>query len=72
VRHTHPRVESAYIVERGVLLKVEGSPEKDVRAGTGVQIPAGAPHIGCTTTAGAKLLTVYVVEKGKPLLSPAP
>jgi quercetin dioxygenase-like cupin family protein len=71
-RHTHPGVESAYILEGEVLLKIEGSPEKDTKAGTGVQIPAVAPHSGCTMAAGAKVLTVHVVEKGKPLASPAP
>jgi quercetin dioxygenase-like cupin family protein len=71
-RHTHPGVESAYALEGEVHLKIEGSPEKDIKAGSGVQIPPGAPHGGCTAAAGAKVLTVHVVEKGKPLASPAP
>jgi quercetin dioxygenase-like cupin family protein len=71
-RHTHPGIESSYILEGELILKVDGSPDKDNKAGAGVQIPAGAPHSGCTTAAGAKILTVHVVDKEKPLASPAP
>jgi quercetin dioxygenase-like cupin family protein len=71
-RHTHPGVESAYVLEGEVHLKIEGSPDKDLKAGTGTQIPPVAAHAGCTAAAGAKILTVHVVEKGKPLASPAP
>jgi quercetin dioxygenase-like cupin family protein len=55
-----------------VILKVEGQPEKRNKVGDAVQIPAGAPHSGCTTASAAKVLTVHIVEKGKPLASPAP
>ncbi len=71
-RHTHAGVESAYVLEGEVHLKIEGSPEKDAKAGSGVQIPPAAAHGGCTAAAGAKVLTVHVVEKGKPLSTPAP
>ena len=71
-RHTHPGIESSYILDGEVILKVDGSPDKDNKTGAGVQIPAAAPHSGCTMAAGAKVLTVHVVEKGKPLASPAP
>jgi quercetin dioxygenase-like cupin family protein len=71
-RHMHPGVESAYMLEGEVLLKIEGSPDKDVKAGSGTQIPPAAPHVGCTQAAGAKVLTVHVVEKGKAMTSPAP
>jgi uncharacterized RmlC-like cupin family protein len=71
-RHMHFGVESAYMLEGEVLLKIEGSPDRDVKAGSGTQIPASAPHLGCTQAAGAKVLTVHVVEKGKPLASPVP
>jgi hypothetical protein len=38
-RHTHPGVESAYVLEGEVHLKIEGSPDKDLKEGTGTQIP---------------------------------
>jgi len=60
------------MLDGGVLLKIDGLPEKDIKMGESVQIPAGAPHSGCTKSGGAKVLTVHSVEKGKPLASPAP
>jgi quercetin dioxygenase-like cupin family protein len=71
-RHTHPGIESAYILEGGVLLKIDGLPEKDIKIGDAVQISAGAPHSGCAKAEGVKILTIHSIEKGKPLASPAP
>jgi quercetin dioxygenase-like cupin family protein len=70
-RHTHPGIENFYILEGEDILKVEGKPDQRYKAGEAGQIPAGAPHIACTISA-LKVLTVHVVEKGKPLASPAP
>jgi len=72
-RHTHPGIESAYVMEGAVLLKIAGQPEQTLKAGDSFQVPAGAPHDGCTVPGQVfKVLAVYVVEKGKPLASPAP
>jgi quercetin dioxygenase-like cupin family protein len=71
-RHTHPGSETAYIISGELTLKVDGQPDKQVKAGDGYQIPAGVVHDGCTTSSGVKGLTVYVIEKGKPLGSPVP
>jgi quercetin dioxygenase-like cupin family protein len=70
-RHTHPGIESSYILEGDVVVKVDGKPDQHFKAGDSLQLPAGAPHDVCTTT-GMKVLTVHVIEKGKPLGSPAP
>jgi quercetin dioxygenase-like cupin family protein len=71
-RHTHPGIETSYILEGEEVLKVDGKPDQHLKAGDPIQIPAGVPHDGCTTTTGVKVLTVHVIEKGKPLGSPAP
>jgi quercetin dioxygenase-like cupin family protein len=71
-RHTHPGLETSYVLEGEMLLKVEGKPDQRLKAGEPFQIPAGAPHIPCATTSALKILTVHIVEKGKPLASPAP
>ena len=71
-RHTHPGNESAYILEGELTLKIDGQPDKGVKAGGAYQIPAGVVHDGCTTSSGVKGLTVHVIEKGKPLGSPVP
>ena len=71
-RHTHPGIETSYVLEGEEVLKVQGKPDQLLKAGDSIQIPAGVPHYGCTTASGVKVLTVHVVEKGKPLGSPAP
>lgn len=72
-RHTHPGVESTYVMEGAILLKVEGQPDRVVKAGESFQVPAGARHDGCAEPGQPlKLLASYIVEKGKPLATPAP
>jgi quercetin dioxygenase-like cupin family protein len=71
-RHTHPGPESGYMVEGEMVLFVEGQPEKIVKVGESYQVPPGAVHDAKTGPNGAKVVATYVVEKGKPLASPAP
>lgn len=71
-RHTHPGIETSYVLEGEGVSKVNGRPDRQVKAGDAIQIPANVPHDGCATSRGAKILTVHIVEKGKPLGSPAP
>jgi quercetin dioxygenase-like cupin family protein len=70
--HTHPGDEISYVMEGEATLMVAGQPPRKVKAGDGFVIPAGTVHNaqndGATPT---KLVGVYVVEKGKPLASPA-
>jgi quercetin dioxygenase-like cupin family protein len=70
-RHTHPGPESGYMLEGEMVLMVDGQPEKALRTGDSYQIPAGAVHDARTGPKGAKVIATYVVEKGKPLASPA-
>jgi quercetin dioxygenase-like cupin family protein len=71
-RHTHPGIESAYIREGGFDLPIEGQPTRSYKPGDGVVIPAGTPHAGGKNgDAKTKILSTYIVEKGKPLASPA-
>jgi len=71
-RHTHPGIESGYVLEGGFELPVEGQPTKTIKAGDGFQIPPQTPHAGGQPgTAKTRVLITYVVEKGKPLASPA-
>jgi quercetin dioxygenase-like cupin family protein len=72
-RHTHPGVESTYVMEGAILLKVQGQPDRVLKAGESFQVPANTPHDGCTVQGEVfKVLATYIVEKGKPLASPAP
>jgi quercetin dioxygenase-like cupin family protein len=71
-RHTHPGPESGFMLEGEMVLLVEGHPEKPLKAGESYQVPSGAIHDAKTGPNGAKVIATYVVEKGKPLASPAP
>ena len=72
-RHTHPGEEISYILEGEALLLVDGQPPRTVKAGESFVIPAGVVHDAHNvSSAPIKLVGVYVVEKGKPLASPAP
>ena len=69
--HTHPGPESGYMLEGEMVLMVQGQPDKIVKVGESYQVPPGAVHDGRSGPQGAKVIATYVVEKGKPLASPA-
>jgi quercetin dioxygenase-like cupin family protein len=71
-RHTHPGIESAYILEGGFELPIEGMPTKMYKPGDGFVVPPSTPHAGNKNgDVKTKVLSTYIVEKGKPLASPA-
>ena len=73
-RHTHFGVETGYTLGGQASLEVEGEgePPKLLNAGDSYVIPAGKVHDARVVgDAPAKVLAVYVVEKGKPLATPA-
>ena len=72
-RHTHPGDEISYVLEGETQLLIDGQPARVVKAGESFVIPAGVVHDAHNTSdKPVKLVGVYVVEKGKPLASPAP
>ena len=71
-RHTHPGVESSYVVEGALELSVHGQPVRQVKTGDGFQVPAEVPHGARNGDKPSKIAVTYVVEKDKPLTSPAP
>ena len=72
-RHTHAGEEVGYVIEGSVVLEQEGKPNRTLHAGEAFLIPAGAVHNATNSGAGvAKLVATYIVEKGKPLATPAP
>jgi len=71
-RHTHPGVESAYVLEGGFELPIQGQETRTLKAGDAFQIPPETPHAGGKAgTAKSRILITYVVLKDKPLASPA-
>jgi len=71
-RHTHPGEEVSVMLEGELLLEVAGKPPVTLKAGQAFTVPMGAAHgVKNTGSTPAKLLVTYIVEKGKPLRSPA-
>ena len=71
-KHTHPGEELGYILEGTLELQIEGQPPRTVKAGEWFFVPAGMVHDGRNVGSGpAKVLATYIVEKGKPVASPA-
>jgi quercetin dioxygenase-like cupin family protein len=72
-RHTHPGDEISYVLEGEGQLLIDGQPPRTVKAGESFVIPAGVVHDAHNAGAAPmKLVGVFVVEKGKPMASPAP
>jgi len=71
-RHTHPGIESAYVIEGGFELPIQGQATRMMKKGDGFHIPPETPHAGGKPgDARTVILVTYVLEKGKPLASPA-
>jgi quercetin dioxygenase-like cupin family protein len=71
-RHVHPGIEVGYVMEGSAVFKTNGQPDRTVKAGGSFHSVPGVPHDGCATGQGLKVISAYVVEKGKPLASPVP
>jgi quercetin dioxygenase-like cupin family protein len=72
-RHTHPGLETSYVLEQELILKIDGQPDHLYKAGEAFQIPPGVVHDACATANNpVRILTVHIVEKGKPLATLAP
>lgn len=72
-RHSHNGPETGYVLEGTSLLEIDGDAPKMMKAGDSYFIPAGKIHNASAHGGGsAKVLAIYVVEKGKPLVIPAP
>ena len=70
-RHTHPGVDSGYVIQGDFVLKVVGKPDQTFKAGDSFETSPQTVHDGCSVS-GNKLIDTFVIEKGKPLASPAP
>lgn len=72
--HTHPGVESTFVVDGDLTLKIKGQPDRGLKSGEGFEIPPETPHAAEAGDRKVKLAITYVVDKNKPLatLVPAP
>jgi quercetin dioxygenase-like cupin family protein len=70
--HSHPGEEVAYVIEGVLEYQLEGSPPVTLKAGESLFIPAGMIHSARNVgSVNAAELATYIVEKGKPLVTPA-
>ena len=70
-RHTHPGEEAGYILDGSIVLEQDGKPAVTLGPGRTFLIPAGTIHNATSGSAQAHVLATYIVEKGKPLATPA-
>jgi quercetin dioxygenase-like cupin family protein len=70
-RHNHPGVAMGQVLDGDFWLQLDGQPEQVLHAGESLTIPNRAIHNEGATDKAVKLIVVYVVEKGKPLISAA-
>lgn len=72
-RHSHPGEEIAFVMEGMLEYQIDGQPPVTLKAGQSFFIPAGAIHSAKNVGSGeSKELATYIVEKGRPLVTPAP
>jgi len=72
-KHRHPGIELAYVLEGAVELVHEGKPPVTVKAGEATMNTLGGIHTATNRgTVPVKILTVYIVEKGKPMAETIP
>jgi quercetin dioxygenase-like cupin family protein len=71
-RHSHPGEDFGYLIEGTIVLMVDGKPPQTVKAGESFFTERGHIHnarnIGTTT---ARAVDTYIVDKGKPVITPA-
>jgi quercetin dioxygenase-like cupin family protein len=71
-RHTHHGSVMATILDGQLMVAVDGQPEKIYGPGQSLEVRNSVIHDeGAVGSKPAKLVVVYVVEKGKPLVEPA-
>jgi quercetin dioxygenase-like cupin family protein len=72
-RHSHPGEDFGYLIEGTIILYVDGKPPVTVKAGETFYTERGRIHnarnIGTTV---ARAVDTYVVDGGKPGITPAP
>jgi quercetin dioxygenase-like cupin family protein len=72
-KHTHPGTLVGRILEGELTMEQEGKPTIVLRAGDSVLVEPGQIHEGINTgNVPVKALVTFILEKDKPLSTPAP
>jgi quercetin dioxygenase-like cupin family protein len=70
--HTHDGDEAGYIVKGEVIWRVKGQPDKTLKAGDHFFNPRGSAHSVVASGDGGTVFSTWIVDKGKPMATPAP
>ena len=71
--HSHPGDEIGYIIKGSVIRKVRGEPDKTLKAGDSFFNPSGSVHSVVAADSGdSVVISTWIVDKGKPMATPAP
>ncbi|MEQ1951088.1 cupin domain-containing protein [Mesorhizobium yinganensis] len=71
--NSHPGLETGYVLDGEVTITVAGKADIVLKAGESYTISAGTVHsVKTVGDKAAKIITTYVIERGKPLSTPAP
>jgi quercetin dioxygenase-like cupin family protein len=72
--HTHPGDEAGYVLKGSLILKVQGKPDRILKAGESFFNPRGAVHsvVAGPGADGAMAVSSWIIDKGQPLATPAP
>jgi quercetin dioxygenase-like cupin family protein len=71
--HTHYGTEMGYVLQGHIRLEVQGQPARELGPGDSFLVPRGVVHRSVLVgTETVKLVSTWTVDKGKPLLVPAP
>jgi quercetin dioxygenase-like cupin family protein len=72
--HTHPGDESAYVLKGNLVLKIQGQPDRALKAGDSFFIPRGTVHslVAAAGPDGGAAVSTWIIDKGQPLATPVP
>lgn len=71
-KHSHPGTLLVYVMEGELTFELAGMPTKTLKAGESVLVTPGQVHEGINNgRVPVKLVATFIVEKGKPLTTPA-
>lgn len=71
-RHTHPGDEIDYVLQGQIQVTLDGQPPHQLKPGDALVIPMGTVHNAVNMGSTPAIISaVFIVEKGKPLATPA-
>ena len=71
--HTHNGSEIGYVAQGHIRLEIKGQPSRDLGPGESFMVPRGMVHRSVLVgNEPVKLINTWTVDKGVPLLVPAP